>query len=526
MRRMVVLAIDGIDWFLMNQWAAEGRMPVLRQVLAESQVLRLGEANRPLPGSVWTDIATGTSAATHGYLYEEEIRAGSYEWHRVDASRVAVPRFYQSLSDSGVRCAVADFPVDQPIDHFNGVQIVDWGTEFKRWRFETRPPALAAQLIKTYGAHPLTNHRTGSELRDLLDLRHKLSAGIDIKRRFAADLLDQRGHDFVFCNFSEVHKAGHFFWRFHDRAHPGFTAAEPGLVDSLRALYEETDAAIGSVLTHLTDQDDLMVMTDRGMYAEYRGDHLVDPILMQLDLAVPRGRRPGGVEKPSLRSRLLGGSNARKGYRYISQKMMPSFVKNALLPMHRAVIGAPPPLDWKKTRVFKLPTVGNSYLRVNLLGRDASGIVTPGAEYEALIADLTAKFSALINPETGERAVENIYYPALHYRGPKAADLPDVAIFWNSNAPINALESGDIKLVAGLQPGPRSGNHRPDGFALFRGPSFSTVRGNQEGDARQIAPAMLKYYGVACPKHYEMEAPEAIFGRLGGAAMLVPPRTP
>ena len=144
--RLITLGLDGLDWNLMNLWAAEGRLPVMRELLSSSQALLLGESNRPLPGSIWTDIAAGCSAAVHGFQHEEQLRVGSYQIERVDASRVAAAPFYKTLSDAGVRCAVIDFPVDHPIEGFNGIQVVDWATEFKLWRFETRPKGLAAEL--------------------------------------------------------------------------------------------------------------------------------------------------------------------------------------------------------------------------------------------------------------------------------------------------------------------------------------------------------------------------------------------
>lgn len=509
--RLVTLGVDGLDWVLVNTWAAEGRLPVLEGLLRKSNALIFGESNRPLPGSVWTDIATGCSAAVHGFLHEEQLRAGSYQTEQVDARRVAVPPFYRTLSDAGIRCAVVDFPVDYPIEGFHGIQIVDWATEFKLWRFDTRPKSLAAELISKYGRHPLTDYPgTRNSLTGMVALKRKLTQGIEIKRRFAVDLLQLRQHEFVFLGFGELHKAGHFFWRFHDRRHPEFTDAEPELVDSLRAMYEEMDRALGTVLNQLESEDDLIIVTDRGMYADHRGDHLVDVILLKLGLAVQRGTSTVPRSSESLRSHLLSARSAAKVYRWVARRVLSAKLREALLPYYRSAIGAAPPLDWTSTRVFRLPSVGNSYLRVNLAGRDPAGIVSPGTEYDALLSEISAQFLALVNPETGEQVVEDIYFPATQFRGPRAMDLPDVAIVWNSRNPIDGVASNVIGAIAGRQQSDRSGNHRPEGFALFRGPSFASRNGEYQGDARQLAPAILKRFGVEAPRHYEMLALEAM----------------
>jgi hypothetical protein len=266
---------------------------------------------------------------------------------------------------------------------------------------------------------------------------------------------------------------------------------------------------MGSVLGNLGTNDDLVVVTDRGMYADHRGDHLIDDLLLKLELAVPRGKLPAQTRSQSWRSRLFSSRPAVQAIRFVGKRLLPPAVREALLPFHRAAIGALPPLDWRQTRVFRLPTVGNSYLRVNLSGREPQGIVSP-AQYETLLAQIAAHFRALINPATGEPAVEGVYFPAKQFIGPKSSELPDVAILWNSNARIDAVTSNDIGTISGRQGGDRTGNHRPDGFALFRGQAFSAGGGMHQGDARQIAPAVLNYFGVTPPAHYEMLAPEAL----------------
>src|SRR4029453_5296625 len=151
-----------------------------------------------------------------------------------------------------------------------------------------------------------------TSLDDMVALKRKLMRGIDIKQQFTVDLLGQREHDFVFVNFCELHKAGRFFWRFHDRTHPEFTEVVPELVDSLRETYERLDAALGSVLHKLGDGDDLIVVTDRGMYSDHRADHLVDEVLMKLEWMVPRGKAPAATPSQPSGAPLLSSRTARK----------------------------------------------------------------------------------------------------------------------------------------------------------------------------------------------------------------------
>jgi predicted AlkP superfamily phosphohydrolase/phosphomutase len=471
--------------------------------MRESSTLLFDESNRALPGSVWTDIATGASAAHHGYIHEEQVALNSYRSQHMDASTVSVAPFYKHLSDAGIRCAVVDYPVDYPLEDFNGVQVIDWGTEFKLWHFETRPVSVATQLVSDYGQHPLTNYgNTRIGLHNLIKLRDKLIHGIDIKRRYAIDLLRRNEYEFIFFNFAELHKAGHFFWGFHDRGHPQFTDSEPGLVTALRDSYEAADRAVGAVLAELGAGDDLIVVTDRGMQADHRGDHLIEEILLKLGLAAPRGRTRASPQAPRLR--LPGGQKARSLYRSVGE-MIPGHWRDALLPFHRAALGDSPPLDWSATRVFRLPSVGNSYLRINVTGRDAVGLVAPGAQYDAMLETIAAQFRALVNVETGEPAVDGVYFPAREFPGPRSAELPDVAILWNSNAAINAVTSADLGTVSGKDKSRRTGNHRTEGFALCRGPYFGADTDTYVSDPRALAPTILRRFGVPAPAHFERQ---------------------
>jgi predicted AlkP superfamily phosphohydrolase/phosphomutase len=145
-------------------------------------------------------------------------------------------------------------------------------------------------------------------------------------------------------------------------------------------------------------------------------------------------------------------------------------------------------------------------LRVNLAGREPLGVVTPGAEFQAVVAQTTAQLRELINPATGERAVQEIYFPSKQLAGPRSSELPDIAVVWNPNSPITALNSSAIGTISGKSTEGRTGNHRPDGFALFSGASYSGHRNVMNGDPRQIAPTILKHFGVTPPAYYEKQS--------------------
>jgi predicted AlkP superfamily phosphohydrolase/phosphomutase len=62
-------------------------------------------------------------------------------------------------------------------------------------------------------------------------------------------------------------------------------------------------------------------------------------------------------------------------------------------------------VDWSRTRAYAMGLGG---IYVNLAGRETKGSVQPGAEYDALMAELTAGLEAAVDPATGERPVTKV----------------------------------------------------------------------------------------------------------------------
>jgi predicted AlkP superfamily phosphohydrolase/phosphomutase len=85
-------------------------------------------------------------------------------------------------------------------------------------------------------------------------------------------------------------------------------------------------------------------------------------------------------------------------------------------------------IDWSRTRAYCL---GLSGLYINTRGREASGIVAPGAEAEALKSELIAKLSGLPDEERGAIAIRHVYATNKLYQGPYLDAAPDLIVGCN-----------------------------------------------------------------------------------------------
>ena len=122
------------------------------------------------------------------------------------------------------------------------------------------------------------------------------------------------------------------------------------------------------------------------MQANYRGDQFVVPILQRLGLCGPEyGSRTDDAPIKTLKA----GPQARAALHALLKRMAPEPVVRRL----RRRFGAASHIDWSRIQVFQLPTDRNSFLRVNLRGREPAGIIAAGKEYDALLTTSRASFA-------------------------------------------------------------------------------------------------------------------------------------
>lgn len=500
--RTVILGLDSIDLLLVERWVSEGHLPFFRKMIETTPLVTLQTPSRVLQGAVWPSLLTGASPGRHGLFLQSQLKNGTYDVVDNRPDYRSLKRFYQHLGEAGVRCGVADIPIDQPDPGLNGVQVIEWATEFRFWgKFETQPPTLRREIISRIGKHPLTHWKTGESQSSHIKLTKKMAQGVRKKAALGHYLIERNDLDLVFFIFGEAHKTGHFLWKYWDLQHPDHENCDPRLHNALLDNYRQIDHELAQLTDMVGPEDNLLVLSDHGMQANYRGDHLIEPILVQLGLLAYKGLA-GHQQTKNNKNKIEGGLTKQllRYCRNTSRKLVPGFVKPAL----SRILPNAHDVDWKRTRAFVLPTDRNTYIRINLRDREPDGQVEPGADYEALLDKIESEIRALINPATGSPAVEDVFRLHALYPGDRVEDLPDLSILWCADAPIDAVTSPTLGTIKKRIRERRSGNHRAEGFLLARGPSFRPGAGRFEGDILQIAPTLLHLHGIPIPTQYEM----------------------
>ncbi|MCB1151161.1 alkaline phosphatase family protein [bacterium] len=203
-------------------------------------------------------------------------------------------------------------------------------------------------------------------------------------RQFAHELEHFAAHDdgFLFFYFNSPDQTCHTFWRTMDHDHPRHDDEAATFEGRIDEIYRDCDRALALALDRLSDDTLIIVMSDHGFAPYYRSFHVNRWLYEHGYLSLQPGVAPEDVS-------------------YLSG------------------------IDWRDTVAY---AIGINGLYLNLRGREKRGIVNPGEDREELLQELVRELEAVVDPETGQRAVKYAYRTDEIYHGPHLADAPDINI--------------------------------------------------------------------------------------------------
>jgi predicted AlkP superfamily phosphohydrolase/phosphomutase len=145
---------------------------------------------------------------------------------------------------------------------------------------------------------------------------------------------------------------------------------------------------------------------------------------------------------------------------------------------------------WPKMKAFAIPTVSRGRIRVNLIGRERSGLV-PMERYDEICSELEELVRSCVDPRTGESILEAVIHPREGSVLDREETEDDLVIRWRG-AP-DSLVHPALGAI-GPVPYARTGQHTDQGFAFISGPGIRAGDGGQHG-VHDLAPTMLALMG-------------------------------
>jgi predicted AlkP superfamily phosphohydrolase/phosphomutase len=290
----------------------------------------------------------------------------------------------------------------------------------------------------------------------------KQTYDIDKERQdmfFAA--LDRLRQGALVCVFDATDRIQHMFWHYLEENHPannGHGIAHAEHRKAIEEIYKHDDAFVGEVMARMKPGDVLMVLSDHGFNSFQRGVNLNGWLLEEGFLKLKDGA-DGSAE----------------------------WLKD---------------VDWSRTKAYSLGLTG---MFLNLEGREANGIVKPGAEARAVKKEIISRMRGLKDEARGVVGIQEVFDTAAIYEGPYQENAPDLIIGYANGYRIS------WDCATGMVSGPVfednvkawSGDHCVDP-RLVPGVLFCNYAvGAENPSLVDIAPSVLTMFGIAPPKHME-----------------------
>lgn len=331
------------------------------------------------------------------------------------------------------------------------------------------PSVYPVYLAKRQGAFAtlgLAEDTSGLNER-VLDDEHFARQCLDHDREREAmffDGLDKVSRGLCVCVFDGTDRMQHMFWRYLDDSHPacpdGVGSDKRGIIEDL---YRRMDDLVGRTMSKCRDEGTLlMVLSDHGFNSFRRGIDLNRWLEENGYLVVDDQRRE---------DEYLGG------------------------------------IDWSRTRAFALGLTG---IFLNVKGKYAQGIVTPGEEANQLRNEIAGRLEKITDPLSGTRAIKRVYQAPQVYRGPYTDQAPDLIIGYEKGFRVSweSASGRTTREVFHSNTKPWSGDHCVDP-SVVPGVLFCNRRiMSDRPRLLDIGPTVLDLFGVKVPPYMDGKALE------------------
>jgi predicted AlkP superfamily phosphohydrolase/phosphomutase len=397
--------------------------------------------------------------------------------------------------DPKPRVVLFDVPYGGGAREEGVTELSGWGLRVTR-QGHSHPPELFEEMAGRHKPYPAWINRD-YDRNPLSERRYRRVLARLVNRRtdLALDLLGRGDWDCALLNVTEPHFAAHAFFHHLRSAEPTRGRSRLGATTGLLDTYVETDRCVARLIDAAGPETDVIVFSTIGLRPNETSRDLLREVLIAL-----------GYEFPAPRAKARGG---RATAMRLGTKLVPRFLRHRLRQLMSAEAFEEvadeawgKSIDWSRSRAVSEAEPGSAWLRLNIAGREAEGIVDP-ADRDALIAEITADLTQLVDDETGEPAVAEVASVAAIAPGELSGQMPDLLVHWTPNQRIRTVRHPRVGRISDRRGPYARTEHTSNGFLVAAGPSISTEgppHGSPTPSEVDIAPTVLHAYGAPVPE--------------------------
>lgn len=500
---VLAIGIDAAEISLVENWMDEGCLPTLHKLRQEGAYGPLASSAEWLVGSPWPSFYTSTPPNEHGMYHYLIWRPEKMVTERPSMAWMPLKPFWRDLGTLGKRVIAVDIPLAYAPEPFEGTEIAGWATHEVIEPPASFPPELLEKVTERFGKPPFANEETYLlSAFELLGVRDQCIRTTEMVAELGMTLMEEEPWDLFLLGFAAAHRGGHQLWDLTGVTGDISSEQVSEINDALKQVYIACDRAIGRLIEKAGRDTTVLVFSLHGMGPNSSRSDLLREMLNRI---LARNKRTDDRAARATRQSQRLRSLLPIRFRSWVKNRLPIAVQDRLTLFWRT--GG---IDWGTTRAFAAFCDLDGYIRINLKGREAQGIVEPGKEYEALCDEIADGLRTFVDEDTGEPIVDRVgYLDDIYPSGRMRKHLPDLMVHWvNSSASahrrITSPRYGVIPWpTPGSHPQGRSGNHLSNGFLFARSELIPAGSPIESGDILDLAPSVFRMLDLPVPTAFQ-----------------------
>ncbi|MFA5422259.1 MAG: alkaline phosphatase family protein [Phycisphaerae bacterium] len=484
--KVLIIGLDGGTWDVLDDCLLENHMPNLHKLKERGCCGILHSTEPPASPVAWTSFLTGCNPGKHGVTGFHYYSMKDNTLGVQNSTHCLVPNMYQQLSRQGYRIVSINVPWTFPCYEINGIMAAGLGFGGIKSDF-TYPPDFRGELLAKIPDYDFCGRieKKKDEYEQIIQLKNVYKNSFRQKVLAAKMANDKIDCDLMVVQFHDTDGMNHILWKYVCAASRD---EYPVYRDEMFEAFESLDECVGELL-NLAERDNAAVF----VISDHGGDRLKALIRANLFL-----------EKWGyLKTNSAWGKSFQKTTEKIRKKLGFATVTR---PVQGFAQAQPEKLgiNLKKSQAFMLHTaIPAGHLYINLKGRQPTGTVEPGEEYNRLIEKLRRKFLSVKGSDDKPLFVRVVTPGELYGENVKASErIGDLILLPRQGYELTiscSKRKGPVEIIPDKKP---IGTHHPNGIFIMAGDGVKPAS-ECKANITDIAPTVYALLNAEIPDYLD-----------------------
>ncbi len=497
-RKICIIGLDGGTWSVFRPLLKY--LPNLESLVDQGTVGNLNSVIPPVTAPAWVSFATGQNPGHHGIFDFRQFNRRDNRIQFNNSSSINAPTIWQLLDQSGKKSITLNVPLTYPISPVNGILISGMMSPGVTGKIEERicyPKNIADALNQRFPDYRLFVSQDLYYEKGLDAFLKEVKKVTQTRGELALYLMQNYEWDFFMVHFQNLDSVQHALWPILDDITQNPTNfMEHPLFDYLKTL----DHIIGEMRHKLDESTTLIVLSDHGFGPLNKLLNLNAWLRQEGLLVTNRYRKLYKLFLNQLYKPIRLGYRL-KLERWNTANLILSQIHQKLNRLIQKI-----DIDWTQTKVYILPgPFIYGLLYFNMSRADE--------RYLTLKNEVTQKLGKIIDEETGEMVVEQVFDVDKIYDITKPEISPDLIVQFKTGyisfSNPNVSDYGNHHLIS---PATRDrGTHQVEGMVIFHGENIKKNTQIEKAGIIDLLPTILAILQISIPAKLDGKVLEEIF---------------